>query len=76
MNPLRIAHRYLADGSIEVICMNCLDVVCNVKVEGDATPFRDTHACGSTVLSNRDRRRLRLLVGLRRPVSREVDVGN
>ena len=53
MNLPPLAHRFLSDGSIEVICMNCFDVVCNVQVEEDATPFLDEHACESAELSNR-----------------------
>jgi len=41
------AHRYLADGSTEIICMNCLDVVCNVPFEKDAARFLDIHTCES-----------------------------
>jgi len=52
MNPPRSAHRYLANGSTEVICMNCFDVVPNVHVEADAIPFPDTHACEIAELSN------------------------
>jgi len=51
MNPPRFAHRYLADGRIDVICVNCFAVVCNVQVGEDTGPFLDTHACESAELS-------------------------
>jgi len=44
------AHRYLADGFIEVICMNCLDVICNARTEEAAAPFLKTHTCESAEL--------------------------
>ncbi len=42
MNPPLFAHRYPSDGSIEVICRNCFNVV-----EEDAIPFLDKHVCES-----------------------------
>ena len=45
MNPPVFAHRYLDDGSVEIICMNCLDIVCKVPHGGDSTPFLDFHVC-------------------------------
>jgi hypothetical protein len=47
LTHLRFVHRYLDDGKVEVVCMSCFDVVCNVRFEEDAAPFLDTHACGS-----------------------------
>ena len=44
-HPLVFAHRYLADGSAEVICMNCLDVICNVRTEAQAAPFLIARTC-------------------------------
>ena len=44
------AHRYLAHGSIEVICMNCLDVICNAQTEEAAAPFLKIHTCESAEL--------------------------
>jgi hypothetical protein len=44
------AHRYLADGSVEFICLNCLDVVCNVQTEENAVTFLNTHTCESAEL--------------------------
>ena len=54
MNPPLFAHRYRADGSAEFICMSCLDVVCNVRLEGDAAPFLDEHRCEGAELPNSD----------------------
>jgi hypothetical protein len=45
-SPL-FAHRYLAGGSIEFVCMNCLDVVCKVQFEEDAAALPHAHACKS-----------------------------
>lgn len=33
MNPRLFAHCYLDDGSLEEICMNCFNVVCNIPKE-------------------------------------------
>jgi hypothetical protein len=41
----QFVHRYLADCSVEYICMNCLATVCNVFSEADAAPFMDAHTC-------------------------------
>ena len=52
MKPPLVAHRYLPDGSIEIICRNCLDVVCNVRAQEDASPILDKHVCESADLPN------------------------
>ena len=41
----QFVHRYLADGSVEYICMDCLATVCNVSSEADAASFLDAHTC-------------------------------
>jgi hypothetical protein len=40
-----IAPRFVADGSIEVICMNCVDAIYHVRTEAQAAPFPVTHNC-------------------------------
>jgi len=42
---LTFAHRYLASGDIEFICMACLDVVCTVQQEWDAMAYKESHNC-------------------------------
>jgi hypothetical protein len=52
MKPPLIAHRFLSDGSIEVICRNCLGIVCKVQAEENAIPFLDKHVCKGAELFN------------------------